>query len=254
MTHCSPSRLHFSNVLNSKSISTKVISAVVASSSIVGLSGIPVLAQTSPARQVAPASTTFHCVRVDNMFATIAKRADRATPPMITWQDTSFGSQYTPERRCQIVSDRLTQAVAQNGGRLVNLRLTYGPLNGFPVICYVRSREESCGSDNLLLTLRQDDRGKEMQILQQILTFSIQGQGAPLTRGPSNVPEPIAFGSEVERALNSHSVTPGVLPRSLGSFRQEAERSFGTGATPVTTPQPATSPRSNIANPDGSPI
>ncbi len=216
---------------------------------MVGAVGMPGLAQTPPARQAATTATTFHCVRVDNMFATIAKRADRSTPPMITWQDTSFGAQYTPERRCQIVSDRLTQAVVQNGGKLTNLRLTYGPVNGFPVICYVRSQEEPCSSNNLLLTLRQDDRGREGQILQQILTFSVQGQGVALTRGGSGIPEPVAFGSEVERSLSSYSITPGNLPRSIGSFRQEVERSFGSGATP-TLPQSSTSPRSNSGTPN----
>ncbi len=254
MTHGLPYKLHASKLLKSKLFGTQLLSAIVVSSGIVGLAGLPGFAQLSPTNQAAPALTTFHCVRVDNTFATIARRSDRATPPMITWQDTSFGPQYTPERRCQIVSDRLTQAVAQNGGKLTNLRLTYGPVNGFPVICYVRNREEPCSSGNLLLTLRQDDRGKESQILQQILTFSIQGQGAPLTRGPSSAPEPIAFGSEVERALNSYSITPGALPRSIGSFRQEAERSFGSGATPATVPQPTTAPRSNSAGSSGNPI
>ncbi|MCS6812716.1 MAG: COP23 domain-containing protein [Cyanobacteria bacterium] len=211
------------------------------------------LAQQLPANRV-QLSTTFYCTKADGSFATVARRGDRTTPPMITWRDTSFGPQFTPERRCQIVSERLTRAVAQNGGRLSNLRLTYGPLNGFPVICYVSSPEEFCSSDNLLITLRQDDRGREGQILQQILTFSIQGQGAPLTRGgTASRPEPIAFGAEVERALSSYSITPGILPPSIGNFRQEAQRSFGTGAIPV-IPQSSTSPRGTATTSSTNPI
>ena len=232
------------------------ISVLMFGVSLLGLVTPSVLAQSQPSAN--PASpqgsllTTFYCVVADNRYATIAKRGNRTTPPMITWQDTSFGSQYTPERRCQIVSDRLTQAVAQNGGKLIDLSLTYGSVNGFPVICYVRRQAEQCSSDNLLLTLRQDDRGRESLVLQQILAFGVTGNSAPLTRGGGNTPpEPIAFGTEVERSLSSYAITPGALPSALGTFQQEVERSFGIGATPVIPRQPSATPQPSAA---GQPI
>jgi Circadian oscillating protein COP23 len=145
-------------------------------------------------------ATTFQCVELDQGYATIAKRGTRTTTPMITWKSTAFGPQFTPQRRCQIVSDRLTQAVAANGGKLKQLKMTYGTVNGSPTICYINSLDEKCNDTNLLLTLNRSDRGQERLILQQLVTFSIKGGGSAVSRGP--VQRAIVdLGLQVESAL-----------------------------------------------------
>ena len=129
-----------------------------------------------------PTQTTFHCTPMQGgSYATVAKRGDRQTPPMIVWTSTlgEFG-QYTPQRRCEIVSDKFTQAVALNGGKLKSMLLTYGINNRQRVICYVNSPNGSCNSDNQLFTLRPADRGRERQILEKLVNFGIQGTGTPV--------------------------------------------------------------------------
>lgn len=171
------------------------------------------------------AATTFQCVSLGTNYATVAKRAERTTPPMITWKSTEFGSQYTPQQRCNIVSNRLNQVVAANGGRLKNLQLTYGPVKGTSVICYVNSRNEICNSNNILLTLRKSDRGREREILQQLVTFSLKGTGTAVQQSAPQYYAP--FGEEIERSLGAEVTTQPVNPSVPGT--QQAAPSSDPG-------------------------
>jgi hypothetical protein len=120
-------------------------------------------------------------MRAGDAYATVARRGDRQTPPMIMWRSTlgEYG-QYTPQRRCQIVSDKFTRAVVLNGGKLGGMSLTYGVNNRQRVICYVNHYRDSCNSENQLFTLRPSDYGRERQILEQLVNFSAKGSGTPV--------------------------------------------------------------------------
>jgi hypothetical protein len=150
-----------------------------------GFAGQKVWAQvrTSPITvQTTTAQTTFHCIPMGgNAYATVAQRGTRQTPPMIIWTSTlgEFG-QYTPQRRCEIVSDKFTRAVALNSGKLDGLLLTYGINNRQRAICYVNNLNGACNSDNQLFTLRPADWGRERQILEQLVNFGIHGTGTPV--------------------------------------------------------------------------
>jgi hypothetical protein len=143
--------------------------------------------------------TTFHCIASGQGYATIAKRGERITAPVITWNSNEFGAQYTPQQRCKIVSDRLTEVVSAKGGKLRNLQLTYGRVNSKPVICYVGSRNEICNRKNVLITLRESDRGRERQILEQLVTFSLKGTGTAVQQSAPQYYAP--FGEAIEQAL-----------------------------------------------------
>ena len=145
--------------------------------------------------------TTFHCIASGHGYATIAKRGERITAPVITWSSNEFGTKYTPHERCKIVSDRLTEVVAAKGGKLRNLQLTYGRVNSKPVICYVGSRNEICNRKNILMTLRESDRGKERQVLEQLVTFSLKGTGTAVQQSAPQYYAP--FGEQIEQALTA---------------------------------------------------
>jgi Circadian oscillating protein COP23 len=164
----------------------------------------------SPAAPSA-AATVFECLRYDPAgFATVARRGDRVTPPMITWTTTLGG--FSPEERCNIVSDRLTHAVANTPeGKLKNMKLTYGRVNGSPVICYVNSETEACSNRNMLLTLRPEDRGQERAILQRMVTFSVQGSGSAIQQSEAQDYAPL--GEAVEAQLGEpNEQTPAPTP------------------------------------------
>jgi len=169
--------------------------------------------------QAAPASnslnntkTTFQCVTSGRNFVTIARRGNVTTDPMILWKSTEFGREYTPWQRCQIVSNRLTKAVAQNGGRLSNLQLTTGIVNNLPVVCYVNGRGR-CNSQNLLFTLDKRNAKNPGDALTRLINFAQDG-GGPVTtfrtRTQSSAPQFVPFGDMVDRAFNSPNKKPSV--------------------------------------------
>ncbi len=72
---------------------------------------------------------------------------------LISWQKDAIGG-FSPEERCQIVSERLQEAHEE--GNLAYI--THGFMNGSPVICGTSSNGGSC--DKLLLTIRPEDDPK----------------------------------------------------------------------------------------------
>ncbi len=168
--------------------------------------------------QAAPTSnwnntrTTFQCVTSGRNFVTIARRGNVTTDPMILWKSTEFGREYTPWQRCQIVSNRLTKAVAENGGRLSNLQLTTGIVNNLPVVCYVNGRGR-CNSENLLFTLDKRNAKNPGDALTRLINFAQDG-GGPVTTfrtgTQSSAPQFVPFGDMVDRAFNSPNNKPSV--------------------------------------------
>jgi hypothetical protein len=166
--------------------------------------------QAAPASNSNNTKTTFQCVTSGRNIATIARRGNVTTDPMIIWKSTEFGREYTPWQRCQIVSNRLTQAVAQNGGRLSNLQLTTGIINNLPVVCYVNGQGR-CNSQNLLFTLDKRNAKNPGDALTRLINFAQDG-GGPVTTlrtgGQSSAPQFVPFGDMVDRALNSPNNKP----------------------------------------------
>jgi Circadian oscillating protein COP23 len=150
--------------------------------------------------QVKPlVKTTFACVISSGNPATIAIRGDIRTSPMIIWKDMSYGGKYTPQKRCEIVSQRLTKAVASSN-KLTNLTMTHGILNSLPVICFITRKGEKCNSTNILFSLKSSERGQEQAILDDLLNFSKVGKGTPTTRGGA---KPKTLGEAIEQELTN---------------------------------------------------
>jgi Circadian oscillating protein COP23 len=147
--------------------------------------------------------TVFSCIQQGENYATIAKRDKRATPPLIIWKDTSFGDNYPPKKRCEIVSSRLSKAVAEQGGRLSTLKLTHGKIGSNSVLCYISHPNDVCNSKNILLTLKSEDRGQEKAIIEQLVSLKVTEQ--PLMRGGINERRTIASFTEIDKFLNADS-------------------------------------------------
>lgn len=166
-------------------------SVLVASLMLSGVMAIKGQAESIPSTEVAvapPLATTFNCVSYGSGFATVARRGDRTTPPIITW-NTTLG-RYTPHLRCNMVSQRLTQLVAQNGGKLKNLQLVVGSVRHQIVVCAVNSLQPSCNSSNMLFTLRPDNARRSDQVLATLNEFPVFGTGATVAEssGTNSLP------------------------------------------------------------------
>ncbi|WP_088243121.1 COP23 domain-containing protein [Calothrix rhizosoleniae] len=134
--------------------------------------------------------TTFHCIsQRDGSLVTVARRGRRQTSPLFIWKSTGWGPKYPPQKRCRIVGQRLTKAVAANGGKLSGLYMTHGIVNKYPVICYIDDPNGGCTSSNILLTLPLSEKSvrKRNEVLRSIAEFSKKGTGSALTRGVFSV-------------------------------------------------------------------
>lgn len=131
-----------------------------------------------------PVSTRFQCIeKRPSGYATVARRGDLITPPLLTW-DATLGGGWTPQKRCEAVGARFNQAVALNGGKLSYLRLSYGPLNGQTVICYANSDNRPCSSSTLLFTLSGANASDPEQVLVDLKTFALSASGNAIQESP----------------------------------------------------------------------
>ncbi len=108
---------------------------------------------------------------------TIVQKGDREAV-MLTWSYGGFGKDYTPPKRCQIVSARLQKAANINGGTFKNIQLASGTLNNQTVICALQSKDRACSSKNLLFTLKPENAKNPEAIIEQIFSFAKDGSSS----------------------------------------------------------------------------
>jgi hypothetical protein len=151
-------------------------------------------------------STSFECVQQGDGWATIAKRGNVVSvAPLLTWNSTYFGPEYTPEQRCKMVSRKLTDAVNANGGKLGNLDLTTGQVDkGYTVVCLVTEGQKNCTLANMLFTLNKENAKDPSAALAQITNFA-QGKATDGTVTESGVPQSIVLETLVNRLLPKDS-------------------------------------------------
>jgi hypothetical protein len=143
-----------------------------------------VTSSTETGAATATEPTIFKCKQYGESRGTFAQLGNvESRSPVIAWNTTEFGSEYTPERRCEIVSERLTDAVAKNGGRLSNLSLKTGRVDtGQTVVCVVTQESQSCNRENMLFTLSQKNAQNPNQALANIIAFS-RGEESTVIEG-----------------------------------------------------------------------
>jgi hypothetical protein len=147
---------------------------------------------------------------------TIVQKGDRQAV-MVTWNSGYFGKEFTPEKRCQMVSARLQQAADTNGGTFKGLQLASGTVNSHPVICALQSGSTKCDRQNLLFTLKPENARNPEAIIQKIFKFAEDGSGV-INESSSQSPkvdldlgnwERQAFGQSKPGSANARSVDTG---------------------------------------------
>jgi hypothetical protein len=166
----------------------------------------PVATGSAPTISQSNITTTFRCVQQSTGWATIAQRGNAVSQsPLLTWNSKEFGSEWTPEQRCKTVSQRLTDAVAKNGGTLGSLDLTTGNVNNRTVVCVVTATEKSCDRNNVLFTLKKQNSQNPSEILGKITQFA-EGvaSNSPITEG-GKIPQFIPLETLVNRVLGKET-------------------------------------------------
>lgn len=120
----------------------------------------------------------FACVQAgQGGFVTVVSNG-QVTRSLITWNSQAFSySGYTPEVRCNAVTNRFNNAFA-SGSRLM---LSTGTINNLGVICGLQGQERRCTSENTIITLTPgvDPRAALNQII------SAAAGGRPLAQSGS---------------------------------------------------------------------
>ncbi|MEB3831799.1 COP23 domain-containing protein [Phormidium sp. CCY1219] len=141
---------------------------------------IPLLSAEKTMAQAVNDLSSFQCqISTDDLYVTLALRKNGAvSDPMIVWKTEEFSSSgYTPERRCNEVTNRLNAILDENGGTLSGLYMTAGIVNGEAVLCAVNNTRSGCNSRNMLFTLNQDNRRNPSRMLRSIASAGVVGSG-----------------------------------------------------------------------------
>jgi Circadian oscillating protein COP23 len=110
-------------------------------------------------------------------LATVVQKGDRQAT-MVTWNYNGFGREFTPEKRCQIVSERLQQAANLNGGTFKDLQIASGTVNSQAVICALQSSSNKCNRQNLLFTLNPENARNPDAVIQKMFGFAQDGSSS----------------------------------------------------------------------------
>lgn len=129
------------------------------------------LASNQPS-QAQSQSRLFTCALRDKYPVTVVRHPTRGSVPLIVWTNTSqISDTWTPQKRCQEVSDRFQKL--QNQGQLRILKT--GTVNGQSVICGLRTNQGACDRKNVLLTMTKDRDPN--QVLEQLLNTRVGAGG-----------------------------------------------------------------------------
>ena len=168
------------------------------------------------------ANTTFRCLAntYQGGYSTIAIRSNGTpTSPLFNWRRQDFApSGYTPQRRCDEVTRRLSNAVSQNGGLLSQLWLTTGRVNALPVVCYIRSGDSGCNGSNILFTISPSSPHSKNPngALTSLVNFSLTGAGSAIeeTSGQQyvNLEKLVEAGANANQNSSDPQVTQPVKP------------------------------------------
>lgn len=135
---------------------------------------------TSVPTDTSGGSITFKCVQQGGTWTTVVD-AGASQAPVINWKTTEFGPSWTPNQRCQTVSEKLSKAVSDNGGNLGGLDLTTGKVREYTVVCVLKSGERGCTEDNMVVTLNSRNAQNPSSVLGKITKID-----------PANPPTPVS--------------------------------------------------------------
>jgi Circadian oscillating protein COP23 len=157
------------------------IFATVILSGQIGRSQMPPVIDNSISDEIESDSSTLAAgstLRVSCQdLKTVVHKGDRQAV-MLSWNYGGFGSEYTPTKRCQIVSERLQQAANRNGGTFKDLQLASGTVNSLTVICALSAKSSNCDRQNMLFTLKPENSRNPEAIIQKIFSFAQDGSAS----------------------------------------------------------------------------
>jgi hypothetical protein len=177
--------------MNSKFSATFLVGTL-ALSSILGLGNGQLKAQSSDNAFFDPNDpsqyngTRFACVAQGSNWATVGQRPGGRPIPIVVWTKKgaqSFGGNYNPKSRCEVVTANLNQAVEDSAGNLYDVVLTWGNVGDKTVICALSLKDEGgCDGNNTLFALKPENAKDPNKVLETLTQISIKGSSAGTVR------------------------------------------------------------------------
>lgn len=138
------------------------------------------LGATATITQPSYAESKFYCDTSNDVPVTMVSTS-RGNEPMIRWVSQDFvSSGYSPEQRCQEVSNRFQRAYENQTLRYIRT----GMINNYPVLCIARREGEDCSKSRLIVTFKHNTNPEV--ILQQLRNFRTRVTGRPLELSKRN--------------------------------------------------------------------
>ena len=119
----------------------------------------------------AHAQDRFSC-DLNQMSTTV--QTERGSIPLIRWTDRSFPPPFTPQQRCQIVSERFKKF--DNNGTLKYIKAD--TINNLPALCVAAYKGGSCLPNGLLVTFKPGTDAN--QTLLKILDRRVWASSGPI--------------------------------------------------------------------------
>jgi Circadian oscillating protein COP23 len=125
----------------------------------------------------------FECVRLESnqtRFFTkyVSHDSSKKSSPLFAWESTDFiDAGYSPERRCQEVTNKLKAIISNVEGETSKLRFMIGTVNQLLVLCHMNQFDESCNSKNMIFTLSKKNRANPANVMASMIQFSALGEG-----------------------------------------------------------------------------
>lgn len=180
--------------------------------------------QTNGGSEVITASAATLKVSCQDAKTVVQKGELQAV--MVTWSYDGFGKEFSPEKRCQVVSEKLQQAADSNGGTFKNLQLSSGTVNSQPVICALGSNDKKCTKNNLLFTLKPENAKNPNAVIQKIFGFARDGN-SDLNESSGSKPD-MNLGTWEQKAF-AKSGKPAIVNRQNFKPNTNKKRVINTG-------------------------
>lgn len=173
------------------------------------------------------ASGKFYCGSFSSVPATLTTSRSGKVIPIILWKSEAFSADgWSPERRCQEVSQRFNSLHSQGA---LNY-LSTGRMNGMPVICAASSEGNGCSG--LLYTLKPGQNAS--QTLKSLLAVRYKATG-PLTETSSRLY--ISMDQLIEGEIASADVTSQSGSSNQGASTTTVNRINETQGSPGPAPK-----------------
>ena len=98
----------------------------------------------------------FSCDTSGHVPATIVQSPKHGSVKIIEWKTTEFGEKFSPQARCNLVSQKFQQ-YAQAGTLKY---FTTGSVNRQPVICAVAQKNDPCNANSMVYTLKKGSNAR----------------------------------------------------------------------------------------------